>query len=303
MNWKKLGLAATTASALLLAACADDADTTEDTESTETEETATNVGEGQEVTLAYVLWDSEIASTHVLGEVFEDLGYEVNLTALDNAIMWESVANGETDAMVSAWLPGTHEEQYDQYADRMDHVGTNLEGAAIGMVVPAYMDVDSIEDLTDEADQTVTGIEAGAGVVAASEEAVETYDNLSDWNVQTSSSGAMATALSQAYQNEEEIVVTGWSPHWKFSAYDLKYLEDPQGVYGEAETIDTFAREGLSEDMPEVYQVLENFFWTTEDMEEVMLEIQEGAEPEDAARNWVDANEDVVSEWTAGLTE
>ncbi|GAA0371772.1 hypothetical protein GCM10008932_23840 [Alkalibacterium iburiense] len=302
-NWKKLGFAATTASALLLAACADDADTTEDTESTETEETTANVGEGQEVNLAYVLWDSEIASTHVLGEVFEDLGYEVSLTALDNAIMWESVANGETDAMVSAWLPGTHEEQYNQYADSMDHVGTNLEGAAIGMVVPAYMDVDSIEDLSDEADQTVTGIEAGAGVVAASEEAVETYDNLSDWNVQTSSSGAMATALSQAYQNEEEIVVTGWSPHWKFSAYDLKYLEDPQGVYGEAETIDTFAREGLSEDMPEVYQVLENFFWTTEDMEEVMLEIQEGAEPEDAARNWVDANEDVVSEWTAGLTE
>src|SRR5699024_5467064 len=137
------------ASAFLLAACADDTGDNGDTE----EETTSNVGEGQEITLAYVLWDPEIASTNVLGDVFEDFGYEVNLTALDNAIMWEAVATSEADAMVSAWLPGTHESQYEQYADRLDHVGTNLEGAAIGMVVPEYMDVDSIADLTDEANQ------------------------------------------------------------------------------------------------------------------------------------------------------
>ena len=38
-------------------------------------------------------------------------------------------------------------------------------------------------------------------------------------------------------------------------------------------------------------------------MEEVMLEIQEGAEPEDAARNWVDNNSDLVSEWIEGIGE
>lgn len=290
LTWKKLGLTAASTSALFLAACGND-------------DSADNGSESKEITLAYVNWDSEVASTHVVGEVFKDLGYSTTLTPLDNAIMWEAVANDEADAMVAGWLPNTHASQLEQYGEQLDHLGTNLEGAKVGLVVPEYMDATSIADLTDQADQTITGIEAGAGVMTATEEALDTYENLSDWTLQPSSSGAMVTTLGQAYQNEEDFIVTGWSPHWKFQTYDLKYLDDPEGVFGDAETIDTFAREGLAEDMPEAHEVLENFNWTVEDMEAVMLEISEGVDPEEAARNWVDANEDKVSEWTAGVSE
>lgn len=297
MNWKKLGLTAASASALFLAACGTD-DNAADTGDTDSEQIASG-----EVTLSYVAWDSEIASTYVVASVLEDIGYDVTTTQLDNAIMWEAVASGEADAMVSAWLPNTHDAQLESYGDRMDHLGVNLEGAEVGLVVPAYMDVDSIADLSDEAGQVVTGIEPGAGVVAATENALETYDNLSDWDIQTSSSGAMTTQLTQAIQNEDEIVITGWSPHWKFQSYDLKYLEDTEGIYGEAETINTFAREGLADDLPEAYHVLENFYWETDHMEEIMLAVNEGTDPKEAARNWVDENQDIVSEWTDGLTE
>ena len=256
----------------------------------------------KEIELAYVEWDSEIASTHVIGKVLEDLGYDVKLTPLDNAVMWEAVANGEADAMVAAWLPGTHDAQYEEYGDKWLILGANLEGAKIGLVVPTYMeDVNSIADLADHADKTITGIEPGAGVVAAAERALDEYANLEGWKVQTSSSGAMATALGQAYKNEEEIIVTGWTPHWKFQKYDLKYLEDPKGTFGEAETINTMVREGLEEDMPEAYKVLDNFYWTPADMEEIMLAIQNGEDPEDAAAAWVEANQDRVDEWTEGI--
>ncbi|HEY4532846.1 MAG TPA: glycine betaine ABC transporter substrate-binding protein, partial [Fusobacterium sp.] len=40
------------------------------------------------VTLIYVNWDTEIASTHVVGEILKDKGYEVRLTPLDNGVMW-----------------------------------------------------------------------------------------------------------------------------------------------------------------------------------------------------------------------
>ena len=56
-------------------------------------------------------------------------------------------------------------------------------------------------------------------------------------------------------------MVTGWTPHWKFSAYDLKYLEDPKGTLGGAENIKTIARKGLEEDMPEAYKILDRFNW------------------------------------------
>jgi len=160
------------------------------------------------------------------------------------------------------------------------------------------MDVDSIADLSDEAGKTITGIEPGAGVVSAAENTVATYDNLSDWEVATSSSGAMTVALGQAIKNQEDIVITGWSPHWMFAKYDLKYLDDPEGTMGDAESINTMVRQGLSEDMPEVYDVLDKFSWTQEDMEEVMLAINDGASAEDAAKDWVDNHAEEVAAWT-----
>lgn len=270
-------------SALLLAACGDDSDSA-----------AESLGD---INLAYVEWDTEVASTHVVGHVLEDMGYDVTLTPLDNAIMWEAVSKGEADAMVAGWLPATHAAQLEKYGDKVDDLGANLTGAKIGLVVPEYMDVNSIADLNDEAAKNITGIEPGAGIMSATENALTQYSNLADWQLQSSSSGAMTVALEQAIKNEEDIIVTGWSPHWKFASYDLKYLEDPQGVFGGEESIHTFARQGLSEDSAEAFKVLDAFNWTVEDMEEVMLNIQDGMSPDEAAEKWVDEHKEQVDSW------
>lgn len=296
MNFKKLkimGLAL--GMGALLAACSSS------DEGAKGSEDGASKNDSKEINLAYVEWDTEIASTHVVGKVLEDLGYDVSLTPLDNAIMWEAVAKGEADAMVAGWLPNTHAAQYEQYKDSLVELGENLAGAKIGLVVPSYMDVNSIEELTEEANKTITGIEPGAGVMAATEQALEEYDNLADWELLPSSSGAMTVALGQAIENEEDVIVTGWSPHWKFSSYDLKYLEDPKGVFGGEETINTFARKGLEEDMPEAFKVIDAFHWTPEDIESVMLEINDGVDPEEAAAKWIDENPDKVAEWTEGI--
>ena len=256
--------------------------------------------EGGTVTLSYVEWDTEVASTHVIAEVLKDEGFNVNVIPLDNAVMWQAVANGEADGMVGAWLPLTLGEQFDEYGDQMEDLGKNLEGAITGLVVPTYMeDVNSIEDLTDEAGKKITGIEPGAGVMNATEKALEEYPNLSDWSLESSSSGAMATALGQAIDNKDEIVVTGWSPHWKFQKYDLKYLDDPKGIFGDGEEIHTMVREGLKEDNPRAYQILDQFEWDLEDMESVMVDIHDGKDPQQAARDWVDNNQDKVEAWVA----
>ena len=48
-------------------------------------------------------------------------------------------------------------QKMEQYADDGKELWPNLEGARVGLVVPKYMDVDSIADLTDEANKTITG--------------------------------------------------------------------------------------------------------------------------------------------------
>ena len=75
-----------------------------------------------------------------------------------------------------------------------------------------------------------------------------------------------------------------------FQRYDLKYLDDPKGSMGKAESINTIARKGLKEDEPEAYRILDNFKWSVKDMESIMLEIENGKDPEKATKEWIDNN-------------
>jgi len=155
--------------------------------------------------------------------------------------------------------------------------------------------------LGQQLDYKITGIDAGAGVVQAAEQSVEDYGL--DYTIQTSSGAAMTQALSDAIENKEPIIVTGWSPHWKFARYDLKYLDDPKGSFGGAEHINTIARLGLKEDMPNAHKILDQFYWTPEDMENVMLQVNQGENVEEVARQWISDNQDKVSEWTKGAVQ
>ncbi|MGV3011205.1 ABC transporter permease/substrate binding protein [Streptococcus thoraltensis] len=255
------------------------------------------VGNGETVRISYMQWDTEIASTNVIATVLKDQGYKVEMTPLDNAVMWQSVANGDSDFSVSPWLPVTQASLYKKHKADLEDLGPNLKGTKLGLVVPSYMDVDSIEELSNQANKTITGIEPGAGIMEAAENSQNDYSNLSDWGLTKASTGAMTTALDKAIKAKDEIVITGWSPHWMFSKYDLKYLKDPKGSFGAEENINTIARKGLKKDMPDVYKIVDNFNWTTKDMEEVMLDMNDGMSPEKAARKWVDANEDKVKKW------
>ncbi len=256
----------------------------------------------KEISIGYVTWDCAIASTHVMQEVFRDAGYKVNTVAVDAGPLYAGLANGDIDFTTTAWLPFTHKTYWEEYGDRLDYVQKNIPGEArIGLVVPQYVTIDSIEEMNSVADKfdgKIIGIEPGAGIMQATEDAIVEYDL--NYELVASSSAGMAAELRSAYKDEEWIVVTGWSPHWKFGRFDLKFLEDPLGAYGEAEDIVTVARVGLKTDDPEAYAILERFQWNADEIAKVMTTIEEGTPAEEAARAWVEANPDMVNYWING---
>ncbi|MDK8189414.1 glycine betaine ABC transporter substrate-binding protein [Paenibacillus sp. UMB7766-LJ446] len=273
---------------------------------------------GDAFKLGYVAWDSEIASTNLLKYVMESkLGYKINALQVEAGPMWTGVATGDVDASPAAWLPLTHADYWERYKDQVDDLGANMTGVRTGLVVPAYMtDVNSIADLEtgaasstpsananvgNEVDHQIIGIDPGAGIMKSTASAIEKY-GLSDWKLVEGSGAAMTATLDKAVKNKEPIIVTGWTPHWMFNAYDLKYLDDPEGVYGEAEQIHTIARKGLKEDKPVAYEFLDRFSWTPEDMGEIMVAIQDGDDPQKAAAAFAEKHSDKVAEWTKGLT-
>lgn len=257
---------------------------------------------GETVELAYVNWAEGVAMNNLVHAILVDeMGYEVESVEADVGPIFSSLASGDYDAFIDAWLPITHQEYMDEFGDDLEDLGYNFEGARIGLVVPEYVDIDSIEEMNDVADQfdgEIIGIGPGAGIMTATNNAVDTYDL--DYTLIESSGPVMTATLSDAIEEEEWVVVTGWEPHWKFAEWDLKFLDDPEGVYGEVENIKTIARQGLSEDMPEVAELLENFYMDSNqlgDLMGAMAENQEDMDELEIARDWMEENQDLVDSW------
>lgn len=245
-------------------------------------------------------WDDSVAATFVAGQILQDqLGYKVELKPVEPAMMWQGVARGDLDATLSAWLPATHGEYYAKLKDKVSVLGSNYTGAKIGLIVPDYVAARSIADLNTYAkdfDGKITGIDAGAGVMRRTEDAIKQY-NLTDIRLMPSSGPAMAAALTRAEKNQQPIVVTGWIPHWMFAKWKLRFLEDPQKVFGDDEHVDTVVNPGLAAKAADATAFLGRFSWSGEEVGAVMLAIREGAKPEQAARDWIARNPERVAGW------
>ncbi|MCU1722184.1 MULTISPECIES: glycine betaine ABC transporter substrate-binding protein [unclassified Pseudomonas] len=255
----------------------------------------------KEVSIGYVDgWSDSVATTHVAAEVIKQkLGYDVKLMPVATGIMWQGVATGKLDAMLSAWLPVTHGEYWTKNKDNVVDYGPNFKDAKIGLIVPEYVKAQSVADLkTDDSfKKKIVGIDAGSGVMIKSEQAIKDYD-LTGYKLQASSGAAMTAELGRAYAKQQSIAVTGWVPHWMFAKWKLRFLEDPKGVYGAAETVNSIGSKELATKAPEVAEFLKKFSWQSKDeIGEVMLAIQEGAKPDAAAKDWVAKHPERVAEW------
>jgi glycine betaine/proline transport system substrate-binding protein len=264
---------------------------------------ASSSGEDKEANLVYVNWAEGVAYTHLAELVLEEkMGYEVEITAADVAPAYTAVAQGDYDAFMECW-PGLHEDYLNRYSDELVSLGNVYEGTATGLAVPTYVTIDTIAELKDAADQfngTITGIDAGAGMMKKTEnELIPQYGLEGSMKLMASSGPAMTAALSEAYKNEEWIVVTAWRPHWLFGRFDMKFLQqDPDKMIWQPGNIEIIGRAGLAADKPELEQFLRNMYLTDPQLSDLMLQINESDEDvSTTAKKWMDANADVVEAW------
>lgn len=251
------------------------------------------------LTMAYVNWAEGIAMTYLTKAIFEDQGYKVTLKNADVAPVFAALARGGADVFMDTWLPVTHKTYMEEYGDKLEVLGTNYKGARIGLVVPTYVDINSIDQMNSVKDRfngDIVGIDAGAGIMKTTDKAIEEY-NL-DYNLQASSEAAMVASLRRHIKNKEWIVVTGWAPHYMFARYDLKFLDDPKGIYGEEEVIKTTATKGFSERDPYAAKYFANFSMTDKQLGDLMGVVADaGNDTEAAVRGWMKENMDLVNSW------
>lgn len=265
----------------------------------------------------YQNWPGVTVKTEVAAQLLRTIGYEVETEALDPQFVYQGMSSGDLDLTLGAWMPA----HKDMSADVLDGGGTrhavNIAGAVQGLAVPGYVfdetGIDTIEDLVDHGDlfeQTIYGIEAGAGMTRNFQDAVaDDYKGLGDWEVQPSSTAGMLSQVKRAARNEEPIVFHGWRPHWMDLEFDLQFLADEDSTLEEGKeiasqesTVYTIAMERWIDNNAQQARFAEQF--------EVPLDAQsmwideltrEEREPEDIARDWIADNMDIVAEWVDGV--
>lgn len=262
------------------------------------------------VTIVDPGWARSAAISHTVAEILRDEGYEVTINdfatelAADPdfdqvAASFQALADGSADMFLAAWLPAYHGSFYGpsgQYTDQIVDYGANFQTAHRGLVVPSYSAIDSIADLdaaSADYGATILGIDPDAKLSEITAEAItnDTY-GLANWTL-TEPADAAETfdAVSVAIAAGDDVVFTGWKPHWMFGKHELKLLADPENIYGDPQDIHTLGRQGLDTENPGVHTFLGEFGWTNLNFQEVMLAIQEdGKTPQQAARDYIEAN-------------
>lgn len=261
--------------------------------------------DGGTIRIGWIPWDEDVAATYLWKALLEEEGYDVELTQLDVAPVFEGVASGDLDLFLDAWLPSTHEDYWAEYSDRLEDLAVWYDNGLLTWAVPEYVDADSIEDLVGregEFDGRIVGIEPGSGLMRVSRESVVPGYGLEAYDLVEGSTPAMLAELDRAVSDEEPIVVTLWRPHWAYSVYPLKDLADPQGLLGEAEEIHAVARDGFSADFPDVAEWIGSFQMNDDQLaslEDLVLNEYGAGNEEEAVAEWLsDAdNRALVDGW------
>jgi glycine betaine/proline transport system substrate-binding protein len=129
--------------------------------------------------------------------------------------------------------------------------------------------------------------------------------------------GTMVATMQGAIQKKEPIIGWGMTPHWlygsgqgkfvEFPAFDDRCPTDPSWGVNPNEAWDCALSTGdivklynleFAGKAPDVLKVLENFKLSSEDVAKgISRQDLDGATPEQAAKEWIDANTEVWSQW------
>lgn len=251
------------------------------------------------ITLGMVNWEENMAMGQVAKTVMEEKGYEVQFRYADiQPIFNNLLPRQKIDVFMDVWMPTTHKSYMEEYKDEIEVLGNTYKNAKTGLVVPKYVSINSIDELNDNANQfgyKIHGIDVGAGIMKNTENVIDAY-NL-QLELIPSTNFAMLTALKQALEQEKWIVITGWTPHSIFSRFELKFLEDDKGIFEEAETIQSVAYKGFSEDYPEITEFFKNMKFDEDEMASLLKVMEEEKHDFEAAEKWIKEHRETVDSW------
>ncbi len=281
-------------------------------------------------------WSSQIVMSHVVGNLFESIGNNVEYVSTDSQAVYESVRLGDVTLELEVWEGAFGVAFSEALAkggmhDAGDHNAVTREDWWYPLwTKDSCPGLPSWEALNDCAAMFATP-ETGdkgrflGGPVDWLKHDAERVEALGmDFVVVNAGSAAALWAeVSAAERNKRPVVIFNWTPNFVEAVWEGEFVEfptyfegckddpalgpNPDATYDCGNPADGYLKkaawDGMEDKWPNAYQVLRKISFTNPQIAEMakLVDVDE-MEPEDAALQWIEDNEDVWQPWLSGVS-
>ncbi len=264
--------------------------------------------QARHVTLGYVDLSFYEVTAALVQHMLERMGYNVALQAGSHSQIYPKLGAGEIDLFVAAWLPNTHQVYWEEHQQNLFRVTRLYEGARLFWAVPAYVpetEVKSVADLTKPSVaqrmvKTIRGPGADSGLMIRSKSVFETYAlDAAGYELAPGKAADWIDAFNRNIADEKWFVMPLWRPQYLNRVAELRILEEPNKLLGEADSAYLVAHNNIRNTLGKrplnVLGRMELWIKAVEDMEYLMKVRNMSAR--DAARQWLAAHPNTVEYW------
>jgi ABC-type proline/glycine betaine transport system substrate-binding protein len=216
--------------------------------------------------------------------------FNVHLEGIEipNNHLFKSLADGTVHLTLAPWMPSM-KGYYESYKNQVNQLNVNTEACMMGLTVPSYFKVQSIDDLKNHVTDfkaTIYSCKRTTYIGSMIPKLLSDY-HLNDIKVIYLDEDKLFETVNEKIGKKENIVFTGWKPHFLFGAYDLKLLYDKKALFGIEENMVTFAHPKLKSKYPEIYQYILNFKINADGLNKALFQLESGRSYENVINDYL----------------
>ncbi|GAB2875119.1 glycine betaine ABC transporter substrate-binding protein [Microbulbifer echini] len=180
------------------------------------------------------------ASAREVEKILEDFGHRVQRYTASHEVMFSMLGSDQEDMLVSAWLPASHQK----YLTPMEHVVRKLTVLYKPFCiwgVPEHIPAEEVRavgdllkpEVLEKMSRRIQGINPGAGISRFSVKMIDAY-RLGDagYYFRPGTETECFGRFEEAVNSGEWIVIPLWHPQFLHHRFQIRALEEPEGLLG-----------------------------------------------------------------------
>ncbi len=254
--------------------------------------------EEKTITMGTLTWEDLTPITGITKKVLEDSGYTVKVIEFSEwGIAYAALTKGDIQVLASQTDYAAN-DYWNKNKNRLEKLSPVSFGLYQGIAVPKYVDIDSVDQLNDNAEKfggKIIGIEPGSGLMSDATNAVSAYGI--KLKLLEGSTAAMTAALKSAVDRKEWVAVTVWEPSWMAQKFDLKFLKDPKGIFPPPQGYYWIGHKDFSKEYPRAREVMASVYVPISDITAINGEVKDGKTMEQAIQGWTAGHAELLKRW------